>query len=295
MKKNKFLIALLAALMSCSFAIGFTSCKDDDDSSSGGINSESPKDDDEDDGSTGGDSSNGGSEDDGDDEECEHDWREKDKIEATCTQDGKVIYKCKDCKEEREETIPATGHEFLVHSCIKCDYERISQGLEYELIEGDEGDYYAVTGIGTCEDIYVVIPSYYNNVPVKHIANGAFSETDGINRNAIKAVLYVLPETLETIGSNAFNDTQAYEVLNLSTALAITKDAVADSNNYFGNLLLYLDEEDIHTKAEDVNISWDENGFVTYDTVNVTYETDEDGNYVLDENEERFIWRWCDA
>lgn len=65
MKKNKFLIALLAALMSCSFAIGFTSCKDDDDSSSGGINSESPKDDDEDDGSTGGDSSDGGSSDDG--------------------------------------------------------------------------------------------------------------------------------------------------------------------------------------------------------------------------------------
>ena len=46
-------------------------------------------------------------------------------------------------------------------------------GLEYTL--SDKGTYYSVTGIGTCEDRDVIIPSTYSDKPVKSIGEGAFS------------------------------------------------------------------------------------------------------------------------
>ena len=47
-----------------------------------------------------------------------------------------------------------------------------SQGLEYTL--SDDGTYYTVTGIGTCTDTELVIPSTYNGLPVKEIGYAAF-------------------------------------------------------------------------------------------------------------------------
>ncbi len=40
-----------------------------------------------------------------------------------------------------------------------------SAGLEYEL--SSDGTYYTITGIGTCKDRDVIIPSEYKNLPVK--------------------------------------------------------------------------------------------------------------------------------
>jgi hypothetical protein len=42
--------------------------------------------------------------------------------------------------------------------------EDYSQGLEYTL--SDDGTYYSVTGIGTCEDKIVRIPPTCNDIPV---------------------------------------------------------------------------------------------------------------------------------
>ena len=298
MKKNKFLIALLAALMSCSFAIGFTSCKDDDDSSSGGINSESPKDDDEeDDGDDKDDSSSKGDDDDdestgdgssddgGDDEECEHDWLEKDKIEATCTQDGKVIYKCKDCKEEREETIPATGHDLEEgYECPNCEYKEYSKGLNYALRTDDEGnEYYAVTDKGVCQDLIVIIPAYYEGKPVKEIAAHAFDQ--GANSNYqkdIEVLGFVFPTTLERIGTRAFYGSKAVEIVNLSQLPIEKVDMGEEGWDDHGTAGYYIDN--ICKSKSEAKLIKHENGCIVFDTVR--YVLDENDSIVYDENDE---------
>ena len=49
-----------------------------------------------------------------------------------------------------------------------------SQGLEYTL--NADGKSYSVTGIGTCTDTNLLIPSHYNELPVTNIAEKAFDE-----------------------------------------------------------------------------------------------------------------------
>ncbi len=51
-----------------------------------------------------------------------------------------------------------------------------SKGLTYKL--NDMGDGYIVTGMGTCTDTRVVIPSTYEGLPVTNIAEGAFQASE---------------------------------------------------------------------------------------------------------------------
>lgn len=47
-----------------------------------------------------------------------------------------------------------------------------SEGLEFTL--SDNGQYYIVTGIGSCRDTEIVIPHKHNGIPVRAIGDGAF-------------------------------------------------------------------------------------------------------------------------
>lgn len=71
-----------------------------------------------------------------------------------------------------------------------------SEGLKYALTESK--DAYVVTGIGTCEDVDLVIPAEYNGLPVTEIGEEAFC----VNTN-IQSV--VLPDTITVIHDNAFD------------------------------------------------------------------------------------------
>ncbi|MCD8373197.1 MAG: leucine-rich repeat domain-containing protein [Clostridia bacterium] len=150
-------------------------------------------------------------------------------VEATCTTDGSydtVIY-CKVCGEElsRETVvIPATGHKtdsyehdncYHTYTCTQCgvtieeehDFEDgvcslcgyvadYSLGLKYTL--SDDGEYYIVSGIGTCKDTEVVIPSIYKKLPVTEIGGSAFSSC------SVKFTSVIIPDSVTTIGSSAF-------------------------------------------------------------------------------------------
>lgn len=73
-----------------------------------------------------------------------------------------------------------------------------SEGLEYELCtDSRNGDYYIVTGIGTCADVDIVIPATYEGLPVKKIGNIAFSKC-----NTVNSVL--ISEGVTEIGQQAF-------------------------------------------------------------------------------------------
>ena len=70
-----------------------------------------------------------------------------------------------------------------------------SVGLEYRM--NDEKTGYIVTGIGTCADNDIVIPTIYEELPVIGIASGAF-------KNCARLTSMTIPGTVVSVGSAAF-------------------------------------------------------------------------------------------
>lgn len=73
--------------------------------------------------------------------------------------------------------------------------EEYSVGLEFSLSRNKKE--YAVSDIGTCTDVDIIIPSEYNGKPVTQIADNAF-----YNNRDIKSV--TIPDSVTYIGQNAF-------------------------------------------------------------------------------------------
>ena len=72
-----------------------------------------------------------------------------------------------------------------------------SRGLEFRLSEN--GEYYIVAGIGTCQDADLVIPSTYNGLPVRYISGWVFYQNKIITS-------VILPDGLAAIYGNAFHE-----------------------------------------------------------------------------------------
>lgn len=73
--------------------------------------------------------------------------------------------------------------------------ENASKNLYYTLSE--DGEQYAVSGIGTCTDVNLVIPSTHNGKPVTSIAANAFEGCDNLQSVQI-------PDSVTSIGDKAF-------------------------------------------------------------------------------------------
>ena len=91
----------------------------------------------------------------------------------------------------------------LVLSCAFAACDKVepdkepSEGLEYSL--NSDGKGYTVTGIGTCTDRELIIPSEYNAKPVTSIGEKAFRFCTGLTRVTI-------PDSVTRIGDSAFYD-----------------------------------------------------------------------------------------
>ncbi len=84
--------------------------------------------------------------------------------------------------------------------------------LEYTL--SDDGTYYSVSGIGTCTDTDIVIPSTYNGKPVKKIGSAAFWKNDTI-------ISIVIPDSVVEICSSAFDGCKS--LVNIKIGSNVTK------------------------------------------------------------------------
>ena len=149
----------------------------------------------------------------------EHAWSEWTVTKrATCTAEGEQTRTC-ECGETEKQTIPAKGHtlgEWVTvrpatstesglreQSCTVCDKVvnsemtsvTGSQGLAFAL--NSDGTY-KVTGIGTCTDTDIVIPSAYNGKAVTCIESYAFEDCGRITS-------VVIPNSVTKIYNNAFD------------------------------------------------------------------------------------------
>ena len=205
-------------------------------------------------------------------------------VAATCTSEGsydEVIY-CTDCKKEVERTsksIDMLPHDYFDDRCTSCGNYRISAGLEFTF-NNDRKSYY-VSGIGTCTDENIVIPSTYNNLPVTAIGNGAFKDASNIVNvkihNGIKSISndafrgcynlmrITVPYSLCEIGDYAFLG--CVRLVEIYNASLLDMQPGSDTNgriSYYA-MSVYTDDETYS------RIYMDEDGFVFYSDAGLKY------------------------
>ena len=125
----------------------------------------------------------------------EHEWYNAVELtKATCTSYGFSMRVCKNCSAS-ETFIVSEQHSYDVYGlCVDCD-KSSSRGLSFTL--NDDENSYTITGIGSCTDTTISIPSKIYGKPVTAIAAHSFR-----NCSSLKGV--VISKNIKTIGEAAF-------------------------------------------------------------------------------------------
>jgi len=140
--------------------------------------------------------------------------------QASCTTPSTYYYSC-ECGEKGTSTFivgTKTDHTYENGVCTLCNQKQPSEGLEFS-ISPDYTSYYVISGIGSCTDTDIVIPSEFNNLPVKGIAIDAFIDNTTITN-------VVIPEGVTFIDRDAFNGCTSLKSVTLpSTLTSINRGA----------------------------------------------------------------------
>ena len=108
------------------------------------------------------------------------------------------------------------GAKVIVWGAMSPEEPITSTGLAYT--PSSDGTYYSVIGIGTCTDSHIIIPSMYNDKPVKSIAKDAFSKA------TIQSI--TIPNSVTIIGISAFaNCSKLESVVIPNSVITIEKSA----------------------------------------------------------------------
>ncbi len=133
----------------------------------------------------------------------------------------------------KEYTIYCTDGEISADGTITY-YEKASEGLEFTL-NGD-GVSYSVTGIGSCKDVDVIIPSEYEGLPVTQIGEDAFSNL--IQQYSVNSL--IIPNTVTKIGSGAFYNCGIGKLMFTNSVKTVNSGAFSNSGikevNFIGNM-----------------------------------------------------------
>ena len=114
-------------------------------------------------------------------------------VDSDCENEGSydIVVYCKECNCElsRTKKVLLKSHNFVSDVCTKCGSVNSSTGLSFTL--NSDGKGYTLTDIGSFNGANLLIGSY-NGLPVTTIAEGAFSDSEGIRTLTIgKGVLNI--------------------------------------------------------------------------------------------------------
>lgn len=152
-----------------------------------------------------------------------------------------------------------TDHTFSGRVCTACGDKKASEGLEFGL--SDDGTYYRLISRGSCTDYDVVIPPYYNGLPVKSIAPLAFDQDS-------RLVSITLPETLEILeyidyGLFMVYAVEAYNLVEVCNKSKIELSPTTEFKYWEEESTLEYNVKNIYRPGEGESIiTEDENGFV---------------------------------
>ncbi len=104
-----------------------------------------------------------------------------------------------------------------------------AENLEFSFNFGNKT--YSVSGIGTCENAYVLIPSTYEGYPVDKVERAAFS-----GNNTLKYV--VLPDTIENIDAHAFASCKKLLAIELPNSLISIGESAFQSSDKLEKLVI---------------------------------------------------------
>ncbi len=128
---------------------------------------------------------------------CAHSWEIASLKNAECVENGYLLRLCVECEAEEPIVLPSSGHKMVDNVCTECR-KRASSGLKFKFYTDEDGVPYAVvTGMGTCTDGDLVIPSIMGGFAVKEIAEKAFEGNTKIYAVSIH-------KGIEKLGANAF-------------------------------------------------------------------------------------------
>lgn len=118
--------------------------------------------------------------------------------------------------------------------------ENASKGLVYI----KNGNWYEVSGLGTCTDTEIVISSKYNGKPVAAISENAFKDITWITNVTI-------PNSVTTIGRQAFKNCSSLKELHIPNSVTTIKAYAFDACDsliklYLGTGLSYVEEGGFH-------------------------------------------------
>ena len=118
---------------------------------------------------------------------------------ATCIEQAV----CEKCNEKYGEF---AKHNYKDGVCTVCGAERANEELKYSL--NSDGTSYTVTGIGTCTDTEIIIPSEYNAKPVTRIGSHAFENCTGL-------MSITIPDSVTSIDDSAFRGCSSLESITI--------------------------------------------------------------------------------
>ena len=191
--------------------------------------------------------------------ECVHNFVESNRVETTCINQGIVEYKCDLCGEMKtEQGEAAPGHSFADGVCSVCGGLEGSKGLLFAENDGA----YTVFSIGTCADENIVIPDFYEGLPVTVIGAEAFADAQIHSVVIPETVTYidnaafrgcmnlnpvVIPDSVTHIGNFAFGDCGSLEDLTIgSSVVTIGWHAFSDCRNLKSVVIPDSVEEMLH-------------------------------------------------
>ncbi|MBQ9703356.1 MAG: leucine-rich repeat domain-containing protein, partial [Clostridia bacterium] len=137
---------------------------------------------------------------------CKHEKKILEKKDATCYETGLTEGECCTlCGEilKEQEIIPKLTHNYVDGICTYCNTANPLEALEFKLSE--DGSYYIITGVGKYTSELLVIPTEYNEKPVKEIAAEAFLRNKTITK-------LVIPNGIQKVGDKAFSESDINEL-----------------------------------------------------------------------------------